>query len=177
MPPPLVVILPKVELVGLKFTPTPINSDGSRAAVFPPNGNGCANRQSVSHSSDDREQVQTARIDYNINERNSTWYRFQADTGLQAAYTDPINPLFNSVSSQPLYLRNSRNQCKAVRPYVARFALRTLGQFRVMRYGEGRKTGSAGNEESTSCIWDMRQTSSNPTLTARPADVSALAVL
>ena len=32
----------------------------------PPNGNGCANRQSVSHSSDDHEQVQTARIDYNI---------------------------------------------------------------------------------------------------------------
>ena len=30
-------------------------------------GNGCANRQSVSHSSDDHEQVQTARIDYNIN--------------------------------------------------------------------------------------------------------------
>ena len=66
-------------------------------------GNGCANRQSVSHSSDDHEQVQTIRIDYNINEKNATWYRFQADTGVQAAYTDPINPLFNSVSPQPLY--------------------------------------------------------------------------
>ena len=31
------------------------------------------------------------------------WYRFQSDTGLQAAYTDPINPLFNAISSQPLY--------------------------------------------------------------------------
>ena len=66
-------------------------------------GNGCANRQSVSHSSDDHEQVQTVRIDYNIDERNTAWYRFQADTGVQAAYTDPINPLFNSVSPQPLY--------------------------------------------------------------------------
>lgn len=81
----------------------PFNSDGSSTHGFPPNGNGCANRQSVSHSSDDREQVQTARIDYNIDEKNTTWYRFQADTGLQAAYTDPINPLFNSISSQPLY--------------------------------------------------------------------------
>ena len=81
----------------------PFNTGGSPAAGVPPNGNGCANRQSVSHSSDDREQVQTARIDYNPNERNLTWYRFQADTGLQAAYTDPINPLFNAVSSQPLY--------------------------------------------------------------------------
>jgi hypothetical protein len=81
----------------------PFNSDGSRAAGFPPNGDGCANRQSISHSSDDHEQVQTARIDYNVDERNTTWYRFQADTGLQAAYTDPINPLFNSISPQPLY--------------------------------------------------------------------------
>jgi hypothetical protein len=66
-------------------------------------GNGCANRQSVSHSSDDHEQVQTARIDYEINERNTAWFRFQTDNGLQAAYTDPINPLFNALSPQPLY--------------------------------------------------------------------------
>ena len=66
-------------------------------------GNGCANRQSVSHSSDDHEQVQTARIDYNLNEKNTAWFRFQLDNGVQAAYTDSINPLFNSVSPQPLY--------------------------------------------------------------------------
>jgi hypothetical protein len=64
---------------------------------------GCANRQSVSHSSDDHEQVQTARVDYNLNEKDTAWFRFQADTGLQAAYTDPINPLFNAISPQPLY--------------------------------------------------------------------------
>jgi hypothetical protein len=81
----------------------PFNADGSAASGYPPNGSGCANRQSISHSSDDHEQVQTARIDYNIDEKNTTWYRFQADTGVQAAYTDPINPLFNSVSAQPLY--------------------------------------------------------------------------
>jgi len=81
----------------------PFNSDGTAAGGNPPNGNGCANRQSVSHSSDDSEQVQTARIDYNIDSNNMTWFRFQADTGLQAAYTDPISPLFNAVSPQPLY--------------------------------------------------------------------------
>ena len=47
--------------------------------------------------------MQTARIDYNIDAKNTAWFRFQADTGLQAAYTDPINPLFNAISSQPLY--------------------------------------------------------------------------
>ena len=41
----------------------PFNENGKLAAGNPPDGNGCANRQSVSHSSDDREQVQTARID------------------------------------------------------------------------------------------------------------------
>ena len=66
-------------------------------------GDGCANSQSVSHSSDDHEQVQTLRIDYNINEKDTAWVRLQADTGVQAAYTDPINPLFDSVSPQPLY--------------------------------------------------------------------------
>ena len=66
-------------------------------------GDGCANRRGVSHSSDDSEQVQTARIDYNINANNTAWFRFQSDTGLQAAWTDPINPLFNAVSPQPLY--------------------------------------------------------------------------
>lgn len=81
----------------------PFNFDGSTSGGNPPNGNGCANRQSISHSSDDHEQVQTVRIDYNLNEANTTWYRFQADTGVQAAFTDPINPLFNAVSPQPLY--------------------------------------------------------------------------
>ena len=81
----------------------PFNTGGTAAGGNPPNGNGCANRQSVSHSSDDHEQVQTARIDYNLDQRNIAWFRFQSDTGLQAAYTDPINPMFNALSPQPLY--------------------------------------------------------------------------
>jgi hypothetical protein len=76
---------------------------GGRSPAVVNDGNGCANRQSISHSSDDHEQVQTLRIDYNIDEKNTTWYRLQSDTGLQAAYTDPINPLFNAISPQPLY--------------------------------------------------------------------------
>ena len=76
---------------------------GGVAPAIANDGNGCANRQSVSHSSDDHEQVQTVRIDYNINEKNTSWFRFQTDTGVQAAFTDSINPLFDAVSPQPLY--------------------------------------------------------------------------
>ena len=71
--------------------------------VIPNDGNFCANQQSVSHTSDDHEQVQTVRLDYNINPKDTAWFRFQSDTGLQAAYTDPINPVFNAFSPQPLY--------------------------------------------------------------------------
>ena len=81
----------------------PFNADGSQSAGSPPSGNGCASRRSVSHSSDDHEQVQTLRIDHNIDQTDATWFRFQSDTGLQAAWTDPINPVFNAISSQPLY--------------------------------------------------------------------------
>ena len=81
----------------------PFNADGSPVSGRPPSGNGCANRQSISHSSDDHEQVQTFRIDHNISANNTAWFRFQSDTGLQAAYTDPINPLFDAISPQPLY--------------------------------------------------------------------------
>src|SRR5277367_3978417 len=76
---------------------------GGGSPLVANDGNGCANRQSISHSSDDHEQVQTVRMDYNIDEKNTTWYRLQSDTGLQAAYTDPINPLFDAISPQPLY--------------------------------------------------------------------------
>jgi len=81
----------------------PFDVGGSPAGGAPPDGNGCALRRSVSQSSGDHEQVVTARLDYNIDAANTSWYRFQSDSGLQAAYTDPINPLFNAISSQPLY--------------------------------------------------------------------------
>ena len=77
--------------------------DGLQVPGSPPNGDGCANRQIVSHTSKDHEQVQTVRMDYNIDAKDTAWFRFQADTGLQAQYTDPINSLFDSISSQPQY--------------------------------------------------------------------------
>jgi hypothetical protein len=80
------------------------NTGGTPTAILGcPIAAGCANRQSVSHSSDDHEQVQTARVDYNINQKDTAWFRFQSDTGLQAAWRDPINPAFNAYSPQPLY--------------------------------------------------------------------------
>jgi Carboxypeptidase regulatory-like domain len=86
----------------LKVLGCPFDVGGGKPAIVN-DGGGCANRQSISHSSNDHEQVQAVRIDYNINEKNTAWFRFQTDNGRQAAYTDPINTLFNSLSPQPLH--------------------------------------------------------------------------
>ncbi|NYF80875.1 hypothetical protein HDF17_003195 [Granulicella arctica] len=64
-------------------------------------GSGCANQQQVSLTNSDSENLLVLKIDHTIDANNSIWYRFQQDTGLQAAYTDPINPIFNSYSPQP----------------------------------------------------------------------------
>ena len=64
-------------------------------------GDGCASQRQASLNNSDSENLMVAKIDQTINANDSVWYRFQQDTGLQAAYTDPINPIFNSYSPQP----------------------------------------------------------------------------
>jgi hypothetical protein len=64
-------------------------------------GDGCANQSEQSLTNDDSENLIVAKIDENLNANDTIWYRFQQDTGLQAAYTDPINAIFNSYSPQP----------------------------------------------------------------------------
>ncbi len=64
-------------------------------------GSGCANQRQESLTNSDSENLLVVKIDHTIDEKNTVWYRFQQDTGLQAAYTDAINPMFNSFSPQP----------------------------------------------------------------------------
>ena len=65
------------------------------------NGDGCASQRQASMNNSDSENLIVIKFDHTIDSNNSVWYRFQQDTGLQAAYTDPINPIFNSYSPQP----------------------------------------------------------------------------
>jgi hypothetical protein len=65
------------------------------------NGDGCASQRQASLNNSDSENLIVVKIDHTVNAKNSIWYRFQQDTGLQAAYTDPLNPIFNSYSPQP----------------------------------------------------------------------------
>lgn len=65
------------------------------------NGDDCASQRQASLNNSDSENLIVVKIDHTINAKDSVWYRFQQDTGLQAAYTDPINSIFNSYSPQP----------------------------------------------------------------------------
>ena len=92
-------------------TPTPVLScpldesgallPGTQTSATLFNGPGCANKRTQSLNNKDSENLIVVKIDHTINANNSIWYRFQQDTGLQAAYTDAINPIFNSYSPQP----------------------------------------------------------------------------
>jgi Carboxypeptidase regulatory-like domain len=79
----------------------PLDANGALLPGTQTNGSGCANQQQESLNNSDTENLIVVKIDHTIDARNSVWYRFQQDTGLQAAYTDPINPIFNSYSPQP----------------------------------------------------------------------------
>ncbi len=64
---------------------------GSQSGGNLMNGSGCANQRQESLNNSDSENLIVVKIDHTIDANNSVWYRFQQDTGLQAAYTDPIN--------------------------------------------------------------------------------------
>ena len=74
---------------------------GTQTSGIVMDGSGCANQRQVSLTNSDTENLLVVKIDHTIDRNNSVWYRFQQDTGLQAAYTDPINSMFNSYSPQP----------------------------------------------------------------------------
>ncbi len=90
----------------LPIASCPLDANGAILPISPGagqtvDGSGCANQRQESLHNSDSENLIVLKIDHTIDASNSSWYRFQQDTGLQAAYTDPINPIFNSFSPQP----------------------------------------------------------------------------
>jgi hypothetical protein len=47
------------------------------------------------------EQQYAIRVDQNLGSNDRLFARFQRDNGVQATYTDPLNPVFNAASGQP----------------------------------------------------------------------------
>lgn len=77
-----------------------------------PTGNGCSNYGGIgtatcalqfesTASSNTHEWLWALRGDYVAGPNDRAFARFQMDRGVQATYTDSINPVFNAVSTQP----------------------------------------------------------------------------
>jgi len=49
------------------------------------------------------EYLTSGRFDFNLTNNDKVFVRLQEDKGLQATYTDPINPIFDAQSNQPEY--------------------------------------------------------------------------
>lgn len=47
------------------------------------------------------EYIIATRVDWNVSDNDKLNFRFRADRGLQATFTDPISPTFNAISGQP----------------------------------------------------------------------------
>jgi hypothetical protein len=82
---------------GLDGTPTGVGN-----GVFGTNVS-CANAFGTNLTNQNSEWLFTTRIDYNINDRNKLYARFKTDHGVQPTDTNPINPIFNVISTQPAY--------------------------------------------------------------------------
>jgi hypothetical protein len=78
------------------FTGTPTGTGG----VFGVNTS-CALAWGYSDNELNKEGLVTSRVDYNINDKQKVFFRYNYDFGLQATAASPISPTFNSVSNQP----------------------------------------------------------------------------
>jgi carboxypeptidase family protein len=86
---------------GINNDPTSPNFGSPNVST--PSGDGCglnATFPIVNHTYD---QFILVKVDQNVNDRNTVWYKFAREHGLQATYTDSISPVFNAVSDQPQY--------------------------------------------------------------------------
>src|ERR1700722_14716043 len=81
-------------------TPNP-NSCPGFATAPGATGGACTESFSESVSSGNKEWLLSGRVDVNLSENDKLFGRVRFDRGVQPTYTDPINPVFNNMSTQP----------------------------------------------------------------------------
>src|SRR5208337_14651 len=90
--------------------PLGTNPDGSAAqswntlthpAGSKVHGDGCRLTRTFGISNATHDLFIKTRVDHEINQNNRVWYSFDWERGVQATYTDPVNPVFNAFSTQP----------------------------------------------------------------------------
>ncbi|HSB76133.1 MAG TPA: TonB-dependent receptor, partial [Terriglobales bacterium] len=74
---------------------------GSTPFTSLPAGVPCALQFNSNSRNTTNEWLLSARVDQNLGPNDHAFIHFRTDHGSQASYTDPINPVFNAVSTQP----------------------------------------------------------------------------
>jgi len=92
------------------FTGTPDGAGGVFGKTTP-----CAVAVGTNNTQLNTELLYTIRADYNINDNNKIFFRYNHDAGLQATGTSAINSAFNALSNQPQY-QGSVNFTSVIRP-------------------------------------------------------------
>ena len=92
------------------FAGTPAPGGGTFGIDVP-----CAVALGTNNTELNTEQLYTIRTDYNINDKQKIFFRFNHDWGVQATGTSPINPAYNAISVQPQY-QGSINHTYVITP-------------------------------------------------------------
>jgi len=79
---------------------------GAAFAAFGPGGTPCAVAIQGGLSAATHDVLYAGRFDENIGNNDKLFLRVEHEHGLQASYTDPINPAFNAISDQPQWQTN-----------------------------------------------------------------------
>jgi carboxypeptidase family protein len=79
----------------------PFNADGTPAPGAVPDGAGCANTRTFSLRAPIHETLFTGKLDFDPNEANRFWFRFQVNTGF-LTLKDPVNASFDVIERQPV---------------------------------------------------------------------------
>jgi hypothetical protein len=66
-----------------------------------PHGDGCRFARTFGISNLTHDLYWKARVDHDINANNRIWYSANWEKGVQATYTDAVNPVFDAFSTQP----------------------------------------------------------------------------
>ena len=81
------------------------NNDGCNSIVLPgwTTGSPCAQSFTATPTSSAKEWIIAFRIDYTLSSKDTVFFRYKLDHGVQPSYIDPISPNFDANSNQPDY--------------------------------------------------------------------------
>jgi hypothetical protein len=90
--------------------PTAVDASGCQgqtyanaAGTFGAGGLPCAESWRGTANNFTHEYLASGRFDFNVTNNDRIFVRLQEDKGVQATFTDQLNPIFNAVSTQPEY--------------------------------------------------------------------------